>query len=196
MKNIKSFIVAVVLGSALLVGCDDSENVQNQRYQQTPNQMVDEQYVNQPAPQVVQAAPAQPSTVVVQGGGSGSSGVGDFATGMLLGHMLSGNSGGGGYRDGGGNTTIINNNAAPTTNSKSYTTQKRSFYDKQGNTYTTTKQNTIKQQSVQTYSRPSTTKVNSDYSARKSYSSPISSYSKSSKSYSSSKRSFSSSRRR
>lgn len=196
MKNIKSFIVAVVLGSVLLVGCDDSENVQNQRYQQTPNQMVDEQYVNQPAPQVVHAAPAQPSTVVVQGGGSSSSGVGEFATGMLLGHMLSGNSGGGGYRDGGSNTTIINNNAAPTTNSKSYTTQKRSFYDKPVNTYTTTKQNTIKQQSVQTYSRPSTTKVNSDYSARKSYSSPISSYSKSSKSYSSSKRSFSSSRRR
>jgi hypothetical protein len=62
---------------------------------------------SEPAPTVVQTAPAvvqgtSPSTVVVSQPAVVHSGVGDFATGMLMGHMLSG---GGGY---GGSHTVVN----------------------------------------------------------------------------------------
>ncbi len=63
----------------------------------------------QPAPEVVQAAPvvsapvaaapaqAQPVVVVQQPAAAQSNGVGDFMMGALVGHALSGGGGGGGY---------------------------------------------------------------------------------------------------
>lgn len=191
MTNMKLVLGAViVLGASMLAGCDDDVPKQTQYIPAPQQQMVDEQYVNQPAPQVVQAAPAP---VIVQGGHD--SGVGDFATGMILGHMMSGGgNNGGGYSNNSSRTTIINNNTVSQPRS-SYSSNSRS------SSYSTNKQVYQTAPRAQTQSRP-TMSTNSAYSAKKSYSSPMSSYSKpsrsysSSKSFSSSRSSFSSSRRR
>ena len=186
MTNMKLVLGAViVLGASMLAGCDDDVPKQTQYVPAPQQQMVDEQYVNQPAPQVVQAAPAP---VIVQGGHD--SGVGDFATGMILGHMMSG----GGYSNNSSRTTIINNNHTVSQPRSSYSSNSRSSYSTNKQVYQTAPR-------TQTQSRP-TMSTNSAYSAKKSYSSPMSSYSKpsrsysSSKSFSSSRSSFSSSRRR
>lgn len=184
MNKTKWLLCAMVLGATLMVvGCD--EEPQQTRYA-PQQQMVDEQYVNQQAPQVVQAAPA-PSTVVVQG--SHDSGVGDFATGMILGHMISGgsNNNGGGYSNNSSRTTIINNNASQPRSS--YFSNSRSSYSTNKQVYQSQPRST----STPTYSRP-TMNTNSSYTTKKSYSSPLSS----SRSYSSSssRKSYSSSRRR
>ena len=97
------WVGVVVMGASMLAGCDDDVPKQTQYVPAPQQQMVDEQYVNQPAPQVVQAAPAP---VIVQSGHD--SGVGDFATGMILGHMMSGGNNGGGYSNNSSRTTIIN----------------------------------------------------------------------------------------
>ncbi len=196
MTKMKLVFGAIILGATLMVaGCDDDVPQQTQYVPAPQQQTVDEQYVNQPAPQVVQAAPAP---VIVQGGHD--SGVGDFATGMILGHMMSGgNNNGGGYSNNSSRTTIINNNTvAQPRNSSSYSSKTTSFYSGNGKQVYQSKPRSI---STQTSSRP-TMSTNSSYSAKKSYSSPMSSYSKpsrsysSSKSFSSSRSSFSSSRRR
>lgn len=203
MNKTKLLVAASVLTMLFtLTGCDDDEVRQPQQTQYTPapqQQMVDEQYVNQPAPQVVQAAPAP---VIVQNSGSHDSGIGTFATGMMLGHMMSnsgGNNNGGGYSNNSSRTTIINNNTvAEPRNSSSYSTKTTRFYDGSGKQVYQSQPRPV---STQTSSRP-TMSTNSSYSAKKSYSSPMSSYSKpsrsfsSSKSFSSSRSSFSSSRRR
>lgn len=180
------WVGVVVMGASMLSGCDDDVPKQTQYVPAPQQQMVDEQYVNQPAPQVVQAAPAP---VIVQSGGH-DSGVGDFATGMILGHMMSGGGNGGGYSNNSSRTTIINNNTvAQPRSGSSYSSNTTRYYNNSG------------KQVYQTQSRP-TMSTNSAYSAKKSYSSPMSSYSKpsrsysSSKSFSSSRSSFSSSRRR
>ncbi len=198
MNKMKLVIGAMILGATVMLsGCDDDEQQRQTQYVPAPSQqMVDEQYVNQPAPQVVQAAPAP---VIVQSGGH-DSGVGDFATGMILGHMMSGggNNNGGGYSNNSNRTTIINNHTTNTVPRSSYSGSKHNFYDAKGNQVNVRSQQRM---STQTSSRP-TMSTNSSYSAKKSYSSPMSSYSKpsrsysSSKSYSSSRSSFSSSRRR
>lgn len=161
-----------------LTGCDDDEVRQNQQAQYIPNQQVDDgQYVNQQAPQVVQAAPAP---VIVQSGGH-DSGVGDFATGMILGHMMSGGGNNGGYSNNSNRTTIINNHTTNTIPRSSYSSNTTRFYDAKS-----------KQVSrLATTSRSSMNSSNS-YATKKAYSSPISSYSKPSRSYSS--KSYSSSR--
>ena len=198
MTKMKLVLGAMILGATLMVtGCDDDVPQQTQYVPAPQQQMVDEQYVNQPAPQVVQAAPAP---VIVQSGGH-DSGVGDFATGMILGHMMSGggNNNGGGYSNNSNRTTIINNNNVSQPRSgNSYSGKTTRFYDNSGKQVYQSQPRSV---STQTSSRP-TMSTNSSYSAKKSYSSPMSSYSKpsrsysSSKSYSSSRSSFSSSRRR
>lgn len=183
MNNMKLLLgVMIVLGASTLAGCDDDVPQQTQYVPAPQQQMVDEQYVNQPAPQAVQAAPAP---VIVQGGHD--SGIGDFATGMILGHVMSGGS------NNSSRATIINNNTVSQPRS-SYSSNSRS------SSYSTNKQIYQTAPRAQTQSRP-TMNTNSAYSAKKSYSSPMSSYSKpsrsySSKSFSSSRSSFSSSRRR
>lgn len=198
MTKMKLVLGAMILGVTLMVtGCDDDVPQQTQYVPAPQQQMVDEQYVNQPAPQVVQAAPAP---VIVQSGGH-DSGVGDFATGMILGHMMSGggNNNGGGYSNNSSRTTIINNNNVSQPRSgSSYSGKTTRFYDNSGKQVYQSQPRSV---STQTSSRP-TMSTNSSYSAKKSYSSPMSSYSKpsrsysSSKSYSSSRSSFSSSSRR
>lgn len=187
------WVGVVMMGASLLTGCDD--DVPQTQYVPAPQQQqVDEQYVNQQAPQVIQSAPAP---VIVQGGHD--SGVGDFATGMILGHMMSGGSNnGGGYSNNSNRTTIINNNAvAQPRGGSSYSSNSTRFYDAKGKQVYQSQPRSV---STQTQPRP-TMSTNSSYSAKKSYSSPMSSYSKPSRSFSSSKsysssRSFSSSRRR
>lgn len=198
MNKMKLVIGAMILGATLMVaGCDDDVPQQTQYVPAPQQQVVDEQYVNQQAPQVVQAAPAP---VIVQSGGH-DSGVGDFATGMILGHMMSGggNNNGGGYSNNSSRTTIINNNnVSQPRNSSSYSGKTTRFYDNSGKQVYQSQSRSV---NTQTSSRP-TMSTNSSYSAKKSYSSPMSSYSKpsrsysSSKSFSSSRSSFSSSRRR
>lgn len=198
MTKMKLVLGAMILGATFMVtGCDDDVPQQTQYAPAPQQQTVDEQYVNQPAPQVVQAAPAP---VIVQSGGH-DSGVGDFATGMILGHMMSGggNNNGGGYSNNSNRTTIINNNNVSQPRSgSSYSGKTTRFYDNSGKQVYQSQPRSV---STQTSSRP-TMSTNSSYSAKKSYSSPMSSYSKpsrsysSSKSYSSSRSSFSSSRRR
>lgn len=184
MSKMKLAIGAMILGLVVMVvGCDDDVPQQQVQYAPAPQQQVDEQYVNQQAPQVVQG---QPSTVVVQGG-SHDSGVGDFATGMILGHMMSGGSNGGGYRD--NSTTVINNHSVAQPRSSSYSSGGTRFYDAKGKQVYQSKP----RMSTQTQSRP-TMSTNSSYTTKKSYSSPMSSYSKPSRS--SSSKSYSSSRRR
>nr|DAY73773.1 MAG TPA: hypothetical protein [Caudoviricetes sp.] len=184
--------VAAVSAMFVLSGCDDDEVRQPQQTQYAPapqQQMVDEQYVNQSAPQVVQAAPAP---VIVQNSGSHDSGIGTFATGMMLGHMMSnsgGNNNGGGYSNNSSRTTIINNNTVSQPRS-SYSSSSHSFYDAKGKQVYQSQPRSTR---TQTYSRP-TINTNSSYTTKKSYSSPLSS----SRSYSSSssRKSYSSSRRR
>jgi PPE-repeat protein len=83
---------------------------QQQVYQQAPVQQAPVQYVQQPQPVIVQQ----------------DSGIGNLATGMLLGHMMSGGGGGGNVTR---NTTVVNKtvvnktyvrpSAAPTRSSSS-----------------------------------------------------------------------------
>ena len=187
MNKTKLVVGAIIigLGVTMLSACDDDVPAQTQ-YIPAPQQQVGEQYVNQQPPQVIQSAPAP---VIVQSG-SHDSGVGDFATGMILGHMLSGGSNrGSGYSNNSSRTTIINNNTVAQPRS-SYSSNSRS------SSYSTNKQvyqSQPRSMSTQTYSRP-TMNTNSSYTTKKSYSSPLSS----SRSYSSSssRKSYSSSRRR
>ena len=185
MNKMLLVVGAIILGAVMmLTGCDDDVPQKVQYVPAPQQQMVDEQYVNQQAPQVVQPAPAP---VIVQSGGH-DSGVGDFATGMILGHMMSGNNGGG-YSNNSSRTTIINNNTVSQPRS-SYSSSSHSFYDTKGKQVY---QSQPRSASTQTYSRP-TMNTNSSYTTKKSYSSPLSS----SRSYSSSssRKSYSSSRRR
>lgn len=186
MNKTKLVIGAIIigLGVTMLSACDDVP-AQTQYIPAPQQQQVDEQYVNQQPPQVIQSAPAP---VIVQSG-SHDSGVGDFATGMILGHMMSGGNNGGGYSNNSSRTTIINNNTVAQPRS-SYSLNSRS------SSYSTNKQvyqSQPRSMSTQTYSRP-TMNTNSSYTTKKSYSSPLSS----SRSYSSSssRKSYSSSRRR
>lgn len=178
MNKTKLVIGAIIigLGVTMLSACDDDVPAQTQYIPAPQQQQVDEQYVNQQPPQVIQSAPAP---VIVQSG-SHDPGVGDFATGMILGHMLSGGSNnGGGYSNNSSRTTIINNNTVAQPRS-SYSSNSRSSYSTSKQVY---------------QSQPrSTMNTNSSYTTKKSYSSPLSS----SRSYSSSssRKSYSSSRRR
>lgn len=187
MNKTKLVIGAIIigLGVTMLSACDDDVPAQTQYVPAPQQQQVDEQYVNQQPPQVIQSAPAP---VIVQSG-SHDSGVGDFATGMILGHMMSGGgNNGGGYSNNSNRTTIINNNTVAQPRS-SYSSNSRSSYSTNKQVY----QSQPRSMSTQTYSRP-TMNTNSSYTTKKSYSSPLSS----SRSYSSSssRKSYSSSRRR
>lgn len=178
MNKTKLVIGAIIigLGVTMLSACDDDVPAQTQYIPAPQQQQVDEQYVNQQPPQVIQSAPAP---VIVQSG-SHDSGVGDFATGMILGHMMSsGGNNGGGYSNNSSRTTIINNNTVAQPRS-SYSSNSRSSYS-------------TNKQAYQSQPR-STMNTNSSYTTKKSYSSPLSS----SRSYSSSssRKSYSSSRRR
>ncbi|XAO54279.1 hypothetical protein [Yersinia phage vB_YenM_P778] len=88
--RLRSLISASIFVAIVLTGCDNSEKSQGQVIQPTPAPV---QYDSQPqqSPQVVVVPQQQ------------SSGHGDLITGMVLGHMMSGNSGG--YSS---NRTVVN----------------------------------------------------------------------------------------
>ncbi|CAM6573383.1 hypothetical protein [Escherichia phage vB_EcoM_DE16] len=132
-------LALILIGCIFLTACEDETNPA--QYQQPPQQYA-------------QQGSDGDTTIINNGGGSSSSGVGEFATGMLLGHMMSGgsNRSSGDYND---NRTIIN---------KHYNTPKpkTNFYGKP-------------KQEIKTYEKPRQTfKTNSSYTTRKSYNSPLS----------------------
>lgn len=89
MKKSKLYVMAVVLGVMFLSGCDDEEDRRQALQSQTNQAMLDERYVNQQTPQVVQGTPG---TVVINNetsGGGHSSGAGEFLMGAMVGHALS-----------------------------------------------------------------------------------------------------------
>lgn len=105
MAMTKKYILGAVLASFLLVGCDSDEEIKQQQafeqYQKNQMMLEAQQQANMAAaanqPQQMVSGAQQPVEVEVQvdnNGGGGSSGVGEFATGMILGHMMSGGSSG------------------------------------------------------------------------------------------------------
>lgn len=156
----KLFIVALI--AVALTGCDDKENTTALQPQDQPAQMAGDQ---QSAPAQVSpqnGGPSDSQTVVVNGGGGGSGGgVGDFATGMLLGHMMgnAGNNGGSHTREVIRERTIVQK--PPVTRSA----PRKSYYG------TTTPAAPKK-----AYSAPRSSFSSRSYSSSKSYSAPRSSY--------------------
>jgi hypothetical protein len=92
-RSIASLAFASVV-AVTLAACGNSNQQPQQQAQVAPPAQV----IEQPAPQVVYAQPAQP--VVVQQDHSAA----DLATGMMLGHMMAG---------GGGTTVVHHYHAAP-----------------------------------------------------------------------------------
>ena len=96
-----------LLAVIALAACSKTPEPQPVAQQQVPQQQVYQQPMQQaqPMPAPVQYV-QQPAPVVVQQ----ESGIGNLATGMLLGHMLSGGGGGGGGSSNNvtRNTTVVN----------------------------------------------------------------------------------------
>jgi len=156
----KLIIVAIVAAS--LVGCDDKETTTALQPQDQPAQMAGDQ---QSAPAQVSpqnGGPSDSQTVVVNGGGGGNGGgVGDFATGMLLGHMM-GNAG----NNGGSNTReVIRERTIVQKPSVTRSAPRKEYY---GTTTTAAPK--------KSYSAPRSSFSSRSYSSSKSYSAPRSSY--------------------
>lgn len=157
----KLIIVAIVAAS--LVGCDDKETTTALQPQDQPAQMAGDQ---QSAPAQVSpqnGGPSDSQTVVVNGGGGGNGGgVGDFATGMLLGHMM----GNAGNNNGGSHTReVIRERTIVQKPSVTRSAPRKEYY---GTTTTAAPK--------KSYSAPRSSFSSRSYSSSKSYSAPRSSY--------------------
>lgn len=197
MAMTKKCILGAVLASFLLVGCDSEEEIKQQQafeqYQKNQMMLEAQQQANMAAanqPQQMVSGAQQPVEVEVQvdnNGGGGSSGVGEFATGMILGHMMSGGNSG----------STVNNYHSNSQPSRSYNNSKyvnkpsaptSSYSTKKTNVTGSTYQQRNSGSPISTYKKSSTSSSSYSSPSKRSSSYTSSSSRKSSSSRSSSRR--------